>query len=171
MLFDAVKKKALRKAVESSVLPSVPSEFNYQVKTIGILSEKKEQAMVEKMIDVLVKRGISRDNIYVLYYDSSNSKADERALYVFKLRDFESSLKTSNESLRVFVEKPFDLLISFYKSDAIPMLWGTSQSKAKFKVGLASVTSFVNHFNLDMNDLDAEIYVKLLFEYINIFKH
>ncbi|MTG98376.1 MULTISPECIES: DUF6913 domain-containing protein [Myroides] len=171
MLFNAVKKKALRKAVEGTKLPSVPLEFNYQVKTIGILSEKKEQSTVESMINILVDRGFKREDILVLYYDGSNSKVKEEDAYVFKLRDFESSLKTSNESLKVFVEKPFDLLISFYKSDTIPLLWGTSQSKAKFKVGLASVTSFVNHFNIEMNGLDAELYVKLLFEYINIFKN
>lgn len=170
MVFNALKRKAIRKVVDKEVLLSVPQDYNYQLSQVGIVLEKGEEGSLAKMVAALNANGVKTENITVLIFDSKNSKQEQGDGF-YKLRDFNSSGNTDKRYVLDFVNKPFDLLISYYKEDSAAMLWVTSKSKALFKTGIASVSSSVNHFNIDLDLMDGEKYIKLLFEYIKIFKN
>ncbi|WP_010252934.1 DUF6913 domain-containing protein [Myroides injenensis] len=170
MVFNALKRKAIRKIVDKEVLLSVPQDYNYQLSQVGIVLEKGDEEGLAKMVSALNANGVKTDNITVLIFDSKNSKQEQGDNF-FRLRDFDSSGNMNKTQVLDFVNKPFDLLISYYKEDSAAMLWVTSKSKALFKTGIASVSSSVNHFNIDLHHMDGGNFIKLLFEYINIFKN
>lgn len=169
MIFNALKKKALKKAVVQTQLAALNPDYNYTFSTVGVVLEKGEVIALEKMQQSLQKIGVKLQNVDVLVYNAGASLKNVKA-ESFSLSDFDNSGNTDKKEIRNFIEKPYDLLISYYAKDAVPLLWVTSQSKARFKVGISPVVSKVNHFTLEVTAMDAKQNIENLIKYINNFK-
>ncbi|MGG5506088.1 MULTISPECIES: DUF6913 domain-containing protein [unclassified Myroides] len=168
-MFSTFKKKTLRKAINKAVLKGLESNFDFSLKTIGILIEKSEVAKVDELIQALRQNWAAAKEIHVLVY-TGLTKSKQLLDPSFSMKDFTLIGDLHNQAAKKFMEQSFDLLINFYAKDIVPLLWVSSKSKAKFKVGLATVSPRINHFSLDMQELQATQYVKHLMNYITIFK-
>lgn len=168
-MFSTFKKKTLKKAINQATLKGVSSDFDGKPKTIGILIEKSEVAKVDELIQALRQGGVSADQIHVLVY-TGLTKTKQLVDPSFSLSDFTLTGEVKNPAVKDFIAQPFDWLINFYAKDSVPLLWVSAKSKAKFKIGVATITPRINHFSLDMQELQATQYAKHLMNYITIFK-
>ena len=69
-----------------------------------------------------------------------------------------------------FIKERFDLLISFYDLEKVPLMLVTNQSNAGFKAGFASVDKRLNHLLIDTQSNNYKIFVHELFRYLKILK-
>lgn len=168
-MFSTFKKKTLRKAINQATLKGLASDFDFKPQTIGILIEKSEVSKVDELIQALRQSGVSTDQINVLVY-TGLTKTKQLIDPSFSMSDFTLTGDIHNQEVKNFIDQPFDLLINFYAKDIVPLLWVSAKSKAKFKVGVATVTPKINHFSLDIQELQATQYAKHLMNYITIFK-
>lgn len=168
-MFSTFKKKTLKKAINQATLKGVTSDFDGKPKTIGILIEKTDVPKVDELIQALRQSGVSADQINVLVY-TGLTKTKQLLDPSFSMGDFTLTGEVQNQEVKRFIDQPFDWLINFYAKDIVPLLWVSAKSKAKFKVGVATVTPKINHFSLDIQELQATLYVKHLMNYITIFK-
>lgn len=168
-MFSTFKKKTLKKEINKATVKGLALDFDFTLKTIGILIEKSEVSKVDEIIQELQQQGVETDQINVLVY-TGLTKPKQLNEVSFSMKDFTLGGDIHNQGVQDFIEKPFDLLINFYAKDSVPLLWISTKSKAKFKVGIAAVTPKINHFSLDIPALDARAYVKHLMNYITIFK-
>ena len=67
-----------------------------------------------------------------------------------------------------FLAKPFDILISYYDVTKAPLLLATQQSKAVFKVGFSTVDKRLNHFMINTNAENYQVFSNELFKYLRI---
>lgn len=169
MVFNALKKKALKKAIAQAQLTALDPDYDYTFTTVGVVLEKREIVALEKMQQSLQKIGVKLENIDVLVYNAGGLVKNKRA-ESFHISDFNNSGTTDKKEICNFIEKPYDLLISYYTKDTAPLLWMTAQSKARFKVGISSIISKVNHFTLEVTTMDAKQNIENLIKYINNFK-
>ncbi|MEK6451438.1 MULTISPECIES: DUF6913 domain-containing protein [Myroides] len=169
MWFNTLKKRAIRKSVESAKLTPVPTDFKYEFKKIGIVVEKADSTMLSELLEALNTKGVKQSQVQFLVYSNDNkeSKGDEN---FFKIKDFTMSGSTDKKEVLDFIGADYDLLISYYTSDSAPLLWVTAKSLAKFKVGISSVNTKGNHFCLEVSDLNVKSYIDNLFKYIKVFK-
>jgi|GEM_PF-2682226 len=168
-MFSTFKKKTLKKAINQATLKGMPSDFDGRPQTIGILIEKSEVAKVDELIQTLRQSGVTAEQIHVLVY-TGLTKAKQLLDPSFSLRDFTLTGDVRNQAVQDFIAQPFDWLINFYAKDIVPLLWVSAKSKAKFKIGVATITPKINHFSLDIQELQAAPYIKHLMNYITIFK-
>ena len=112
MWFNTLKKRSLSKVVEKSTLRALPADFKYEFKEVGILVNKSDACNVPKLIKAIEKKGISGVKIKVLIYTSENKKILEEGC--FGMKDFTVSGTTENIEILDFIEKRFDILISYY---------------------------------------------------------
>ncbi|MBB1150399.1 MULTISPECIES: hypothetical protein [unclassified Myroides] len=168
-MFSTFKKKTLKKAINKATLEGVESNYDFPLRVIGILIEKSEVSKVDELIQSLRQNGAKAEQIYVLVY-TGLTKSKQLLDPSFSMKDFSIIGDVQNQEVKKFIEQPFDLLINFYAKDIVPLLWVSAKSKAKFKVGIAAVTPRINHFSLEMQELQAAPYIKHLMNYITIFK-
>lgn len=167
-MFTSLKKKSLRKVVAKSKLIGVTPGFNYQINTVGIVTDKAHVSEVTSLIDTLKEKGVDQKAISVVVYDPKTQK--DLTFQSYSMRDFDMNGNCSNTALTEFVQKTFDVLISFYESESPALLWVTAQSKSMIKVGVTSTYLTMNHFSIDMAPLTGKQYVQYLYEYFTIFK-
>ena len=74
----------------------------------------------------------------------------------------------NNKEVRDFVESEFDWLISYYDIEKAGLMQVTNLSKARFKVGFSSIDKRINHFMIDTNAENYEIFVTELIKYLKI---
>ncbi|MDR2224229.1 MAG: hypothetical protein LBE34_16050 [Flavobacteriaceae bacterium] len=170
MVFNFIKKKALKKIVESVKLSALSTDYTFEFRTVGIVLEKSEVGAIEKLVQQLQKIGVERHKIHVLVYDAETLVKDMSGVHSYKMSDFDQTGNSIKQEVKSFVEQPFDLLISYYTQDVAPLLWVTAKSVAKFKVGVSTVLNKVNHFSLDFAVLNAEDYMRNLNRYVEILK-
>lgn len=168
-MFSTFKKKTLKKAINKATLKGLESNYDFTLKTIGILIEKSEVSKVDELIQALRQNGVSANEIHVLVY-TGLTKPKQMIDPSFSMKDFSLIGDVQNQEVKKFIGQPFDVLINFYAKDIVPLLWVSAKSQAKFKVGIATVTPKINHFSLAMQELHAAQYVKHLVNYITIFK-
>lgn len=169
-MFNLFKKKALKKAVDSIGLPALEPDFNFEFQTVGIVLEKNEVSAIDMLLNNLQKLGVELSKLQILVYDAESLVKEVQLANSYTLSDFDQSGQATKKEVVDFINKPFDLLISYYTSDVMPLVWVTANSRAKFKAGISSVTKKVNHFALDVLVMDAEKYIQNLIRYINILK-
>ncbi|WP_243233374.1 DUF6913 domain-containing protein [Flavobacterium pectinovorum] len=69
-----------------------------------------------------------------------------------------------------FIETEFDLLISYYDVQKPILKLITNQSKAKFKVGFASIDKNMNRWMINTALVDYKLFVFELFKYLRSIK-
>ncbi|MDR0227792.1 MAG: hypothetical protein LBI72_01795 [Flavobacteriaceae bacterium] len=170
MVFNFIKKKALRKVVESVKLSAISADYTFEFQTVGIVLEKSEVSAIDKLIQCLKKQGVERHKIQILVYDAETLVKDMQGVHSYKMTDFDQTGNSTKQEVNSFIEQPFDLLISYYTQDVAPLVWVTAKSAASFKVGVSAVLNKVNHFSLDFAALNAEEYMGNLNRYVEILK-
>lgn len=168
-MINNFKKKKIKKASNQIPLQGLEEGYDYNFKSLGILIDKKEVASVEAIVTSFRQKGYVFDQIKVLVY--SGFIKDKKSSYPsFSLIDFSLNGVLKSSIVNDFINTDFDLLMNFYDKDTIPLVYVSTTTKAKFRVGVASVSKSVNHFSLEVKELNASQYVNHLVDYINIFK-
>lgn len=169
MWFNTLKKKAIRKSADNTILKAVPTDFNYEFKKVGIVIANDEAKVMSELLEVLEAKGIKKSQVQFLIYTSDSKQSIGEESY-FKVKDFNISGNTDKKEVLDFTKEQFDLLISYYIDDSAPLLWVTAKSQAKFKVGVTSLNTKGNHFSLEVAAIDVKSNVENLFKYIKVFK-
>jgi hypothetical protein len=67
-----------------------------------------------------------------------------------------------------FVNRKFDLLISYYDIEKAALLNVTQRTKANFKVGFSTIDKRLNHFMIKTVAEDYQLFITELFKYLRI---
>ncbi len=169
MFLNILKYKTLKKSAEAQLLKGQDIDLRGEIKEVGIILNQKDFSNKEFLVQELRKHKIKTEHIVFLISnaDLNTLKANEVAV---KPKDFDASGQLRNEKVAGFIQKKFDLLISYYDVDEPLLLWCTAHSKAKFKVGFSSVKINNNHFTLQLETGQHKSYIDELFRYIEILK-
>ncbi|WP_298393216.1 hypothetical protein [Flavobacterium sp.] len=120
------------------------------------------------MILQLIENGIEEKNIDFFVFKHQVKKNDSFDYKVFTYKNSNWNASFDGVEVNDFVNADFDLLISYYDIEKAPLLLLTSLSKAKFKVGFASIDKRLNHFMIDTNAENYNVFINELFKYLKI---
>ncbi len=168
-MISTFKKRAIKKAIDQISLEGVSKDYDYNFQTLGILIDKKEVGTIQQIVSSFQQNGFFFKDVKVLVY--TGLLKDKTIVFPsFNLTNFTLNGHLKSASVDDFIATDFDLLINFYDKDIVPLVYVSTKVQAKFKVGISTVTSNVNHFSLEVKDLNPIEYVNHLTSYINIFK-
>lgn len=139
-----------------------------KIRSVGIIFDESYFDEQQKMIASLAEAGIPENQIQVLVLKNKIKKSDNYGYPVFTPRDLSWRATFEKSEVREFADCEFDLLINYYDKEKSALLIVSHLSRAKFKVGFSSVDKKLNHFMIDTDAADHQIFMDELIKYLKI---
>jgi hypothetical protein len=146
MFLNFIKDFSLKKIIKKTLSNYKATGSNGEVATVGIVLDETYFKEKEALIKKLVQQGIKQGNIQTLSYHDRLKKGEMPDCCHYTPKDITSSGDFTKEDVNAFVNKPFDLLISYYDVAKPSLVLATLKSRAQFKVGFATVDNRLNSF-------------------------
>ncbi len=157
-------KKRVKKALENVD----HANSGDKVKTVGIIVDESYFRDKDEVISALTDRGIDEQDVHLLVYKNKIKKSDAFDYPVFTPRDLSWRATFEKSEVRDFADREFDLLINYYDIERPALLIVSNLSRACFKVGFASVDKKLNHFMINTDAENYQVFMDELFKYLKI---
>lgn len=167
MFLNFLKKFLLKRKLKNALQALTDSFSTEKIKTVGLIIDETYFNDKEQLLAQLKAKGIEENDITFLLYHDKNKKRDLK-FTSFSLKSVSWSGAINNAEVVEFKAKDFDLLISYYDVEKAPLLLVTQRSKAKFKVGFATIDKRVNNFMIQTTAENNTLFIDELFKYLKI---
>ena len=168
MFLKFIKDFSLKKIIKNSLPNYKPTASPDKVKTVGLLIDETYFTNKEALIEELTTNGINRNAIETLSFVERIKKGQAPDCCHYTRKDISVTGNFEKADVAAFINKPFDMLISYYDVEKPPLVLATIKSKAKFKVGFATTDSRLDHFMIASQAEKYKEFVAELFKYLKI---
>ncbi|MBP6584425.1 MAG: hypothetical protein KA215_02025 [Flavobacterium sp.] len=168
MFLNYLKNFFTKKIVKDTLLNVKHIESDGNIKTVGIIFDESYFYEKEALVQELVKNGILESNIKILVFKDKIKKNELFDYPTFSHKDLSWTATFDKSEVKDFIAQKFDLLINYYDTEKSALLLVSNQSKASFKVGFSSIDKKLNHFMIDTNAENYQIFIEELFKYLKI---
>jgi hypothetical protein len=168
MFIKYIKEISVKKILKRSLHNVKPSALNKPIETVGILIDESYFEDKELLKQEIIANGIKESDISFLVFKDKIKKTDTYIEPTFSNKNMSFSGHFNKEFISEFVNKPFDMLISYYDVEKAPLLLITHHSKAMFKVGISDIDKRLNHLMINTNAENHTVFVHELFRYLKI---
>jgi len=170
MFLNYLKDFFIKKTLKNNLFNVKKEVFTSNIQTIGLLIDESEFRHSKALVEELVSKGIDSERIKIVVY---RNKFKDKKIYSYptfakKHLDWKGDSKV--DFLTEFIETEFDLLISYYDVQKPILKLITNKSKAKFKVGFASIDKNINRWMIDTSLENYRLFVFELFKYLKSIK-
>ena len=168
MILKAFKEKSNQKYVNKLLSMRKATANNNKVNTVAVVLYADEfvdfDVFRQYFLDLNLKS--PKHKIIVFTKDNTYTASSWEAYY--NPKDFGWKGKINNTDLQLFLDEPYDILISYYKENEPLLNLITAVSKAKFKVGLTKDDERLYDLIIDIEPKDIDIFKVELKKYLNI---
>ena len=168
MFLKLIKDFLIKKLVKKSLSNYKPAIIEDKIQTVGLLIDESYFSKESELVSEIVSAGIQQKDIEVLIYRDKIKKKDTFQNPFFSRADITLAVDFKKQEVKDFIEKPFDMLISYYDVEKPPLTLVTLQSKAKFKVGFSTIDKRLNSFMIGTVAEKHQEFVSELFKYLKI---
>jgi len=168
MFLNKIKDFWTKKIVKKRLSNVKHINSDSSIKKVGIIFDESYFYEKEKLINQLIKNGIYSECINFLVFKDKVKKNEVFDYKVFTYKNINWNTTFDSQVVNDFINDDFDLLISYYDIEKAPLLLVTNLSKAKFKVGFASIDKRLNHFMIDTTAENYNVFIDELFKYLKI---
>lgn len=170
MILKGFKEKSIKKHL-LNLLDDNNSTFQTQlVETVGVIVNVDEVTDLDMFKSLIPCLNIQPNRLQVIGF--SNDKKSELFSWqsCFNAKDIGWKGTVLNTELELFLNKKFDLLISYYTTDILELKLLTAKSKAYFKASIFNQDERLNDLiiNTPLNNFDA--FKTELQKYLEVFK-
>nr|WP_264537181.1 hypothetical protein [Flavobacterium sp. N1736] len=144
--------------------------FTSNIQTIGLLVDESKFRHSNDLVNALIGHGIAPQNIKIVTYRDKIKKKKTYSETTFGKKDINWKGGIKVDFLTDFVETEFDLLISYYEIEKPILMMITGRSKARFKVGFASVDDKLNRWMINTDLENYKLFISELFKYLKSIK-
>nr|WP_264554512.1 hypothetical protein [Flavobacterium sp. N1946] len=145
-----------------------PDVIQEKIQTVGLLIDESYFTKESELIEGLVAGGIPRNAIDVLIYKDQVKKKETFENPFFSRRNVSFKGEFQKKEVSDFIQKPVDMLISYYDVEKPILKLVTLQSKAGFKVGFSTIDKRLNSFMIGTEAEKHQEFVSELFKYLKI---
>lgn len=168
MFLNYIKELSVKKTVKNSLLTVKNSIDSGTITSIGLLIDESYFAEINLLVNELSSNGILANNIEVIVYRDRLKKNKNISQATFSSKDLNWNGTIDNVAVNDFINKEFDLLISYYDVEKAILLVLTNESKARFKVGFSSIDKRLNDLMINTNAENYKVFTHELFRYLKI---
>jgi hypothetical protein len=168
MFLNYLKNFFTKKIVKDTISNVKLIESDDYIKTVGIIFDESYFYEKEALVQELIKNGIIENNIKILVFKDKIKKNEVFDYPTFSHKDLSWTATFDKSEVKDFIAQKFDLLINYYDTEKSALLLVSNQSKASFKVGFSSIDKKLNHFMINTNAENYQIFIEELFKYLRI---
>ena len=170
MFLNYIKDFFIKKIVKKN-LHNVKNEvFKSSIQTVGLLIDESNFNNSEALKKELILNGILSENIKIIVYQRKFKEKKEYSLPTFGKNQMNWKGEFEEVFLKEFIATEFDLLISYYSIEKPILMMITQKSKAKFKVGFASIDKSLNRWMIETSLENYKLFIFELFKYLKNIK-
>jgi uncharacterized protein DUF6913 len=170
MFLNYIKEFFVKKSLKNNLHKVKNEVFTRNVQTIGLLVDESEFRDSDGLIKELIANRIQPENIKIVSYRGKLKKKKTYSDTTFGKKHINWKGGIKEDFLTEFVDTEFDLLISYYEIEKPILMMITSKSKAKFKVGFASVDDKLNRWMINTDLENYKLFISELFKYLKSIK-
>jgi hypothetical protein len=170
MFLNYIKDFFVKKRLNNSFKNVKYHSLSGIVNNIGLIVDEKYFSQIKDLMMDLAANGVLEDNIEVIVLGDRCEKGTNTGHTIYCSKHLKWNGKINNPSINDFVDKEFDLLISYYDIEKAILLIVTNNSKAHFKVGFSSIDNRLNNLMIDTTARNQKIFTHELFRYLKILK-
>ena len=168
MFLDFIKSFVLKKTLKKSLCNVKDESLGSPIIRIGLIVDESYFTETVALKQQIISNGISEDNIKIIAFRDVIKSKEVFSEPTFGVKDVNFKSEFTQESINQFISEEFDLLISYYNEEKPFLLLLTHKSKAKFKVGFATVDNRLNHFLINIGLENYKGFTSELFRYLKI---
>lgn len=170
MILKAFKEKSNRKYVNKLLAERKPSVNNNKIKTVAVLLNANEFHEFEVFRVYFKALGLISPKNKIVAFTMDDKLEHNKWNTHFSPKDFGWKGKIKNTDLQTFINEPYDMMISFYKSEVLHLNQIAAASKALFKVGISNEDERLYDLIIDVELKEINIFKEELKKYLNILK-
>lgn len=170
-MLKGLKDKSLQKAIDRALFSRQVHTKPVKLKTLGVLLDARNSVDVMSVMRLADHLGVKAIDLDVLGLKESKDTAKQQPsnnTNYFDEKMISNSGSFKSDSIHNFVNKSFDVLISFYGHQQIGLDIVAATSKAKFKVGFATVDNRINDLVIGVDPDNSDLYISELKKYLKI---
>lgn len=169
-MFEKLKRKSLRKVTERNLKKRDLSKVNAPLKTLGFIVDEKVFQEFDVLLDFYKDLNIIPKDIKIFSFIEVKRKLPSLRQNQVQCKDFNWKGEMHNQNAEEFLAKEFDVLVGYYKGKNVFLDAMISQSKAKFKVGLATSDARLFDLVLAVDLGNIPLFKQEFIKYLKILK-
>jgi hypothetical protein len=168
MILKVFKEKSNQKYINKTLSTRKVIVNDSKIKTIGVILNSEEFSDFEAFRNFFKSLQLQPNNTKIIALLQDSLESNEHWDTYFDLNDFGWKGRFKNLDLQTFVDKKFDLLISYYKTQHLELNMITAASKASFKVGLSNEDQRFYDLIIDCEPKDFSTFIIELNKYLTV---
>ncbi len=169
MILKGLKRNAIKKSVEAHLEKrNVSSQAISKLKTLAVLVDASYDINISSLIKLANELGVTPDKLKIVGYKEDKEIEDDNNVVYYNDKNFGVKGVMKSGALQEFINKDYDVLISFYEENKIELNYVAAASKAKFKVGFAKVDHRINDLIIGATVNNPNLFIKELKKYLKI---
>lgn len=169
MILKGFKEKSIKKKFSAILKAPNVINKNHAIKNVGVIFNIEEVEDFEMFKTLADSLNILPNNIQVIAYANNEKDAAFSWNTCFHSNDIGWHGKITNVELNSFLEKEFDLLISYYSVNVLRLKLLTAYSKAKFKVSIFQDDYRLNDLIINTKVKQFNAFKMELVKYLKVF--
>ena len=170
MFLNGLKTKSIIRKLKKVVASRSYTPSGNPIRRIGILQEEGVPFDVKKIASLAKSLGIKQNDVEVFSFTTTPTKDQKEVEGIYSVKSIGWNGTAKTATLKAFVEKDFDVLLSYYTEDRLPLRLVSGLSRATFKVGLMKEEQGLHDLVITTAIGEETIFINELEKYLRILK-
>ena len=168
MIFKAFKEKSNQKYVNNLLEVRKAIIDGKKISSIGVLLNEQEFNDIEAFNQLFKLLGLNAPKHKILTYSLDETSVHAQWETFYGSKDFGWNGKIKSLDLEQFVDRNFEMLICYFKTEAIELKQIAAMSKADFKVGVSKLDERLYDLIVDVELGKFDVFASELKKYLMI---
>ena len=168
MFFRAFKENSNKKYLNKTLKERKVNIDNSKVENLGVIINLSEIEDFNMFKPLAEKLKIHPNNLKIIAFSKEKKAVLNTWDLCFTPEDFGWKGQMKNIELQSFLDKKFDVLISYYLSEDLELKLMTATSKSKLKIGILQSDERLNDLIIKTNLKEFDVFENEVFKYLTI---
>ena len=168
MFLKKIKSFLLKKSLKTQLCEVKDASLGQAISRIGLIVDESHFLKTKELKQEIIDKGVNENDIKIIIYRDNFKDKESYFEPTFGLKHINLKSEFLDSAIDDFVSDEFDLLISYYDEEKPFLLKVTNSSKAKFKIGFATIDKRLNHLMINTGLENYKSFIHETFKYLKI---
>lgn len=166
MFLKRFKENSIKKYMDQLLAARKVAVNSNKVSSVGVILNSNEFSDLESFRKFSKQVGINANRTKIISFINDEKSITNSWDSFFYPKQFGWNGKISNVDLEVFINTPFDILISFYAKPNLELDLVTTLTKANLKIGITDKDSRLYDLIIHTKTNDLQLFTKEVVKYL-----
>lgn len=170
MFLNGLKTKSIIRKLKKEVASRSYIPSGKPIRRIGILQEGNVPFDVKRIAPLTKALGVKENDVEIISFLLKPTKNQNEAEGIYSVKSIGWNGVAKTDTLKAFIAKDFDILLSYYTENRLPLRLISGLSKATFKVGIVKEEESLHDLVITIAIGEETLFISELEKYLRILK-